>query len=157
MVKYDPKGWGAALGYDRINGGIATTFAGLTSSAKSDSRLMVNGYVNVGSVKIGGGVIRRNNEGLPTSPKSDLWYLGAAFPATPALTIDGTLARLDNKTSSDFNATLLAVRGLYKLSKRTTLYAQLGNIRNGSKSAISVSGGAPGSNPALDARSTSGP
>ena len=91
MAKYDPKGWGAALGYDRINGGIATTFGGLTSSARSDSRLLVNGYANIGTVKLAGGVIRRNNEGLPTSPKSNLWYVGAAFPATPALTIDGTL------------------------------------------------------------------
>lgn len=147
MFKYDPKDWGVALGYDRINGGTAATFAGLTSSSRSDSRLLVNGYVNVSNVKIGGGVIRRNNEGAPANPKSDLWYIGASYPVTPAFTLDGTLAKLDNKTGSDFDATLLAVRGLYKLSKRTTLYAQVGNINNGSSVSFSVSGGAPGSNP----------
>lgn len=148
MLKYDPKGWGVALGYDRINGGIATTFGGLTSSSKSDSRLLVNGYANVGTVKLAAGVIRRNNEGAAAAnPKSDLWYVGASYPVSQALTIDGTLSKLDNKTGSDFDATLLTLRGLYKLSKRTTLYAQLGTIRNGSKSAISVSGGAAGSNP----------
>lgn len=155
MAKYDPKGWGVALGYDRINGRAvpvtvppSPVFGGLDSSSKSDTRVLLNGYFNVGSVKLAGGVIRRNNEGSAIRPKSDLWYAGASWPVTPALTIDGTLAKLDYKNGSNADATLFAVRSLYKLSKRTTLYAQLATIRNGSASAVSVSGGAPGSNPA---------
>jgi predicted porin len=154
MLKYDPKGWGAALGYDRINGGTAATFAGLTSSALSDSRLLVNGYVNVATVKIAGGLIRRNNEGNAARPKSDLWYIGAAYPVTPAWTIDGTLAKLSYKNVNNFNSTMLTVKSTYRLSKRTAVYGQLGTIRNGSLTNVSVSGGAPGSNTPLGGSQT---
>ncbi|MGH8436277.1 MAG: porin [Pseudomonas sp.] len=160
LVKYDTKGWGAALAYDKINGRTPASAtdvvlpAGLTSSSKSDARLMVNGYVNLADLKIGGGVIRRSNDGSATRPKSDLWYLAAAYPLSSAWTIDGTLAKLSYKNINNFDSTLLAVRSLYKLSKRTTLYAQLGTIRNDSLSNVSVSGGAPGSNPALGGSQT---
>ena len=153
MVKYDTKAWGAALAYDQIKGRTlgaapdAVFPAGLDSSAKSDSRLVLNGYVNLGNVKIGGGVIRRNNEGSAIRPKSDLWYLGAAYPLSSAWTIDGTLAKLNYRNVDNYDATLLALRSLYKLSKRTTLYTQIGTTRNQSLSNVSVSSGAPGSNP----------
>lgn len=160
MVKYDTKTWGAALAYDKLNGRTPASAtdvvlpAGLTSSSKSDARLMVNGYVNLADFKIGGGVIRRNNDGSATRPKSDLWYLGAAYPVSSAWTIDGTVAKLRYKNVNNFDSTLLAVRSLYKLSKRTTLYAQIGTIRNDSLVNVSVSGGAPGSNPALGGSQT---
>jgi predicted porin len=155
LVKYDTKTWGAALAYDKINGRMPASAtdvvlpAGLTSSSKSDSRLMVNGYVNFADIKVGGGVIRRNNDGSATRPKSDLWYLAAAYPLSSAWTIDGTFAKLSYKNINNFDSTLLTVRSLYKLSKRTTAYAQIGKIRNDSLVNVSVSGGAPGSNPAL--------
>ena len=160
MVKYDTKAWGAALAYDQIKGRTlgaapdAVFPAGLDSSAKSDSRLVLNGYVNLGKVKIGGGVIRRDNEGSAIRPKSDLWYLGAAYPLSSAWTIDGTLAKLNYRNVDNYDATLLALRSLYKLSKRTTLYAQIGTIRNQSLSNVSVSSGAPGSNPAAGGSQT---
>lgn len=160
LVKYDTKTWGAALAYDKINGRTPASAtdvvlpAGLTSSSKSDSRLMVNGYVNLADLKIGGGVIRRNNDGSATRPKSDLWYLAAAYPLSSAWTIDGTVAKLSYKSINNFDSRLLAMRSLYKLSKRTTLYAQIGTIRNDSLTNVSVSGGAPGSNPALGGSQT---
>lgn len=160
LLKYDTKAWGAALAYDVLNGRTPANAtdvvlpAGLTSSSKSDARLMVNGYVKFADLKIGGGVIRRKNDGSATRPNSDLWYLGAAYPVTAALTIDGTVAKLSYKDVDNFDATLLAVRALYKLSKRTTLYTQIGAINNESLSNISVSGGAPGSNPALGGSQT---
>ena len=160
MVKYDTRTWGAAVAYDKLNGRTPSSAtdlllpAGLTSSSKSDARLMLGGHVNLTSVKLAGGVIRRNNDGSATRPKSDLWYLGASYPVSPALTIDGTVARLGYKNAADANATLLTVRSLYKLSKRTTLYGMIGTIRNGSLSNITVSGGGPGSNPALGGSQT---
>ena len=160
MVKYDTRAWGAALAYDKQNGRTPASAtdvvlpAGLTSSSKSDARLTVNGYVNLASVKLGGGVIRRNNEGSATRPKSDLWYVGAAYPVSPAWTIDGTVAKLHYKNIDNYDSTLLAVRSLYRLSKRTTTYVQFGAIRNDSLTNVSVSGGAPGSNPALGGSQT---
>lgn len=159
LLKYDSKTWGAALAYDEMKGrtlGAApdAVFAGLTSSSKSDTRLTVNGYVKLAGMKIAGGVVRRNNDGSTTKPKSDLWFLGAAYPLSSAWTVDGTVARLSYKDVDNSDASLLAVRALYKMSNRTTLYAQVGTIRNDSLSNVSVSGGAPGSNPALGGSQT---
>ena len=160
MVKYDTKAWGAAVAYDKLNGRTPASAtdvvlpAGLTSSSKFDSRLTVNGYVNFASLKVGAGVIRRNNEGSATRPKSDLWYLGASYPLSSAWTIDGTLAKLSYKNANDFDSTLLTARALYKLSKRTTAYAQIGTIRNDSLANLSVSSGAAGSNPPLGGSQT---
>lgn len=153
LVKYDTPSWGTALAYDTMNGrtvGAApdAVFGNLNSSNKSDSRLSLNGYVKFASLKVGGGVIRRDNEASATRPKSDLWYVGASYPLTPSLTLDGTLAKLSYKNVDHYDATLLAMRALYSLSKRTTLYAQAGWIRNESLSNVSVSSGAAGSNPA---------
>ena len=154
MVKYDTASWGAAVGYDTLTGrtvGAApdAVFGGLNSSSKSDSRVMLNGYAKFSDVKLAGGLIRRTNDGSATKPKSNLWYVGASYPLSPAWTIDGTYARLSYKDIANSDSSLLAVRSLYKMSKRTTLYAQLGAISNGSLANVSVSGGAPGSNPAL--------
>lgn len=159
LVKYDTASWGAALAYDTMKGrtpGAApdAVFAGLTSSDKSDSRLSLNGYVKFAALKVGGGVLRRHNDGSATKPKSDLWYVGASYPLTSAWTVDGTLAKLSYKDTDNSDSTLLALRSLYKLSKRTTLYAQVGRIHNESLANVSVSGGAAGSNPALGGSQT---
>jgi len=153
MAKYDSAGWGMALAYDNQNGRTTAgptdvVFGNLNSSSKSDSRLSANGYVKLGSVKVGGGLMRRDNEGDAVKPRSDLWYLGASYPITPALTLDGQWLTLRYKGADDYDATLLAARLAYSLSKRTALYAQVGHIRNDRLSAVSVSGGAAGSNPA---------
>lgn len=159
MAKYDAPTWGAALAYDlqhgrSLTGGTDAVFAGLTSSDKTDARLSVNGYVKLGDAKLAAGVIRRDNDGSATRPKSNLWYVGASYAVTPAWTVDGTVARLAYKDVDNFDSTLYAVRALYKFSKRTTVYGQLGHIRNQSLAAVSVSGGAPGSNPAAGGKQT---
>ncbi|MEO5797528.1 MAG: porin [Rhodoferax sp.] len=152
LAKYDTSTWGAALGYDLQHGRTLTSatdsvFNGLNSSATTDARLSVNGYAKFGDAKLAAGVIRRNNEGSTTKPKSDLWYLAASYAISPAWTVDGTVARLAYKDYANSDSTLVAVRALYKLSKRTTVYGQLGHISNQSLAAVSVSGGAAGSNP----------
>ena len=156
MAKYDSAGWGVAVAYDRQNGRTTTgptdlVFGNLNTSDKTDSRLSLNGYVKLGSAKVGGGVLRRDNDGDAVKPRSDLWYLGASYPITPALTVDGQWLTLRYKNASDRDATLLAARLVYSLSKRTAVYTQIGHIRNDRLSAVSVSGGAAGSNPAAGA------
>lgn len=144
LVKYDTPGWGVAFAHDRINGGPGA-FAGLTSSSLSDSRTILNGYVKFGPAKVGGGVIRRDNEASAT-PKSNLYYLGGAYSVTPAFTLDAEVLKLDVKNSAN-EATLFAVRGLYSFSRRTVGYVTAGHISNDGTFNVSVSGGAPGSNP----------
>lgn len=154
LVKYDTKAWGAALAYDTMRGRTPTSAtdlllpAGLTSSGKSDSRLSASGYVNISDVKIAGGLIARDNDGNPNLSRSNLWYLGATYSITPNLTLDGQWLALKYKNDSAFDASMLVARAVYSFSKRTAVYTQVGHINNKSKSSVSVSAGAPGSNPA---------
>lgn len=149
LMKYDAPAWGAAVAVDEIRGG-AGAFAGLTSGALKDTRISVNGYVKLGDAKIGGGLIRRDNDASAATPRSDLWYLGASYLVTPLVTIEGEALQLRFKGSAN-KSTLVAARATYHLSKRTALYATLGHIDNAGALALSVSGGAPGSSPAAGA------
>ena len=154
MAKYDTPTWGAALANDRQHGrnvGPApdAIFGGLTSSSKSDNRLIVNGWVKLSQTKIGGGVIHRQNDGLPTRSKSDMWHLGVLHPITPQFDLSAQWVGLRYSGASAYNANLISVRGTYNLTKRTAAYAQAAYISNNSNAAVSVSGGAPGSNPAV--------
>ena len=145
LVKYDSAPWGAALAIDEIRGGPGA-FSGLTSSAMKDKRLSVNGYVNLGALKIAGGLLRRDNDANALAPRSDLWYIGSVYPLTPVLTIDAELFKFKLKSGSN-DATLFAARATYLLSRRTVLYASLGHIANDAASTLSVSAGAAGSSP----------
>jgi predicted porin len=148
MVKYDQPNWGIAGAIDQLHGGAGSWAAlGLTSSALTDRRSTLNGYVRFGGLKVAGGMIKRHNEGSTTTPRSDLYFLGASYAFTPAFSVDAQLAQLKFKESAN-KARLGIVRANYSLSKRTTLYAAFGRIDNDGTLAISVSGGAPGSNPA---------
>lgn len=151
MAKYDTANWGVSAAYDRLNGGPGA-FAGLTSSSLSDSRATLNGYVKFGQVKVGAGVIHRNNEASAT-PKSDLYFIGGNYAVTPAFTFDAEVFRLDTKDSPN-DATLVAARATYNFSKRTAGYATVGHIANSGALNLSVSGGAAGSNPAAGSAQT---
>ena len=145
LSKYDTSTWGAALAIDEIRGG-AGAFAGLTSGALKDTRASANGYVKLGQAKVAAGLIRRENDGSATTPKSNLWYLGASYLVTPLVTLEAELLQLRFK-GSDNRASLAAARMTYNLSKRTAVYATLGHIDNAGTLSLSVSAGAPGSNP----------
>jgi predicted porin len=139
LAKYDSPKWGAAVAYDTMNGGPNAAF-GLNSSSKSDERLSVNGYVMVTTVKVGGGLLRRDNEGS-TLPRSDLWYFGASVPFAKTFVFDGQVLHYDLKDSSN-DANMIAVRLVDNLSRRTAVYVTAGYIDNRDNSAISVSGSA---------------
>lgn len=145
LLKYDAPAWGVALAVDEMRGG-AGAFAGLASGALTDTRVAANGYAKLGAWKLGGGLIRRNNEASLATPRSDLWYAGATYSATPQWAVDGQLMRLTFKGSAN-QATLAVLRATYNLSNRTAVYASVGRIDNEGASAFSVSGGQAGSNP----------
>ena len=145
LVKYDAPTWGAALAVDEMRGG-AGAFAGLVSSAMTDTRVSANGYAKLGAFKLGAGVIRRDNEASVATPRSDLVYLGAAYTVSPQLVVDGELFRLKFKGSAN-KSTMAAVRATYNLSKRTAVYATAGRINNDGAMALSVSSGQAASNP----------
>lgn len=151
MAKYDSPGWGVALANDKLYGrtvGAApdAVFGGLNSSGKSDTRLVLNGYARFAGVKLGGGVLRRTNDGSAIQPKSDLWHVGVSAPFG-SWVLDAQVLKLKYKNIGDRDSTLFAARGSYNFSKRTAAYVQAARIRNDALAAVSVSGGAPGSNP----------
>lgn len=147
LVKYDAPSWGTAFAIDELRGGAGGA-GGLASSALTDTRTVLNGYVKVGASKITAGLIRRDNEGSAATPKSDLYWIGASYPVTSKFTIDGQVFRLDFKDSAN-QATLFAARGTYSLSKRTAVYGTLGRIGNDGTLALSASAGtAAGAAPA---------
>lgn len=141
MLKYDAPAWGVALAADEMRGG--TGALGLGSSALTDRRISLNGYAKVGGAKIGVGLLSRDNEGSVLTPRSDLWYVGASYPVSPTVTVDGQVFRLKYKDSAN-QALLVALRGTYQLSKRTAVYATAGSIDNRGTLTGSVSGGAAG-------------
>jgi predicted porin len=145
LAKYDSTAWGAALAIDELRGGPGA-FANLTSSAQKDTRVSVNGYVNLADFRLAAGLIRRDNGASPLTARSDLWYVGAVYAPISLLKIEAEVFRLAFNGSGN-RATLVATRATYSLSKRTALYATLGHIDNHDLLALSVSGGAAGSNP----------
>lgn len=152
LAKYDTAQWGLSAAVDEIRGG-AGAFAGLTSSAMTDRRSTVAGWGKWGDLKVGAGLIARRNEASATTPRSTLWYVGAAYPITPQFVLDGQVFKLDYKNSAN-QATLLALRGTYHLSKRTAVYATAGHIANDGSLALSVSNAAAGGAPAAGGSQT---
>jgi len=145
LAKYDSANWGLALAVDEIRGGAAA-FAGLTNSALKDRRSTAAGWVKFDALKLGAGLISRRNDASATTPRSDLWYAGAAYSITPTFVLDGEFFKLDFKDSAN-QATLFALRGTYNLSKRSAVYATAGRIANDGTLATSVSNAAAGGAP----------
>lgn len=145
MLKYDTPTWGVAGSIDRLNGGPGA-FAGLIRSDLTDTRKQLSGYVKLGSIKLGGGIVQRENEGSALFPKSNLVHMGVSWTVNPTLQLDAALhnIRFSNTANKANRAT---VRGIYSLSKRTALYASYSHIDNSGTLSLPVSAGAPGSNP----------
>lgn len=148
LVKYDAPAWGASLAVDEIRGGVGSwALNGLTDSDKKDRRVNVGGYAKFGALKVGGGLLTRTNDGSKAlkadgsiAKRNNMWYVGASYPVTPKVTVDGEVFHLKYKDSAD-KSLMFAVRGTYALSKRTAVYATAGSIDNSGAQTLSVSNG----------------
>ena len=148
--------WGAGLNYasgpfavgavyDQINGNVAATdtFAG-TADLK-EQRATIAGTYAVGPAKLFAGY-RWYKTNIPASREGDLrtnlYWLGAGYQATPALTLTGaayyqTIRNLEfvnaatGQPLSTRNPWLFVVGADYALSKRTDAYLNLAYAKNG--------------------------
>lgn len=137
VVLYENKWGGVSAAYDALSGGPGA-FAGLTNSSLSDKRFSLSGYALLPRSKVGMGWLRRSNDGSST-PRSDLVYAGIAYDLTPSFTLSGQAYYI--KYHNSYNkAFLYAIRGMYALSKRSSVYATAGYIDNGGKLAAAVDG-----------------
>jgi len=66
--------------------------------------------------------------------------VGVSHPIGPALSLDAELSRSSVKDSPNA-ATMFSVRTVYRLSKRSAIYAMAGQVRNSGTSAVSLSAG----------------
>lgn len=140
-VKYDTKQWGMVAAYDRYNGGVGASAAfGPTSSAQSDARGHLGGYARFGELKLAGGYVRRDNQGDRATPRSGIAYLGVSYLWSPLLVIDAQAAKKTIR-NADRDATLLAIRANYLLSKRSSVYVMAGHLNNDGNSAVALSAG----------------
>jgi predicted porin len=139
LLGYDNKRFGATASYDILYGNVGAA-GGLTSSKNSDRRTTLNLYAMLGKAKLGGGVIDRETKAVTGVTKSDLYYLGASYPATEFVTVDGQLAQRNIK-GSNADVTMLVARATYALSKRTAVYAAIGRMKNDGLSAVALDAG----------------
>jgi predicted porin len=137
LLKYTGNNWGGAAAYERNNGGTSATYGGLTSPNISDSRFVMGGYFNVRGARFGAGWIMRTDEGIAT-PRSDLVWLTGTVPVAPTVSIDGMLAELKYEHSEN-KAVVEVLRGVYLLSKTTSLYVTAEHIQNSGKLALAAS------------------
>lgn len=144
LLAYDSSGYGITGAYDILYGNAGAA-GGLTSSNYHDERSSLNGYVMLGTAKLGLGTVQRKIH-TAVDTKSALYYLGVSYPFGTAWVLDAQAARLDIRRSPN-DSTLLTARMSYKLSKRSSLYASLGHMDNNGAAAIAVDAGgtiAPG-------------
>lgn len=143
MAQYEVNGWGGSVAYETQHGGTAATFGGLTSPELTDTRTTVNAYYKKDDIRAAVGWMKRDNEGSATTPKSDLYWVTAAWPvAGTSFVVDGMVAALDY-AASDNGALLLTLRGTYHLSRRTALYLSAAQIDNDGTLALAVTSQAP--------------
>ncbi|MGU7785070.1 porin [Burkholderia sp. PU8-34] len=147
MLRYDTDTWGVSTSYERIFGGPTAT-AGLSSSHLHDSRATLNAYGSIGNLTIGGGAVRRINDGNPVNRQSDLLYIGASYLITPAVRFVVQGGKLSYKSSDD-TSEVVAARISYSISKLTSVYLMGGHVWNHGLAKVPVSGSSPiGADPA---------
>lgn len=138
LLGYDNSKFGVYSSYD-IMYGNTTANDGLNSSDKSDQRFTLSAYSMLGATKVGAGIIERRKSAA-VDYKTRLWFLGASYPISPSLVLDGQVARFKEK-NSDNSATLLVARLTYNLSKRTSVYTSIGQMNNSGKAKFALDAG----------------
>ncbi|KWK66857.1 porin [Burkholderia ubonensis] len=146
MVKYEAANWGIAGAFDRNYGGGGAG-SPLPSSAQTDTRAVINGYVKFGTATIGGGFLHRINHGelAPgvVDANSNFWWLGATYLPVPQIVLDAQYGHL-TVSGHDAGASVIAARAMYLLSKRSAVYVTAGHIFNQRSSVLTIDGGTAG-------------
>ncbi|MGK5021281.1 porin [Janthinobacterium lividum] len=138
MLAYDSKGFGVSASYDVMHGNVGAA-GGMSSSDNTDKRSTLNAYVMVGPTKIGAGIVERKLRASTGALDSDLYYLGFNY-RFDAFVLDAQVAHRDTKASAS-DVTMLAARLTYNLSKRTAVYAAVGQMKNKGTSAVALDAG----------------
>jgi predicted porin len=141
LLGYDNQRYGVTVSYDRLYGNTGAD-GFLTTSDSYDQRTTLSGYVDIGGVRIGTGVIERKRRAAAAENnlESDQYYLGATYPLADALILQGEVGRLDIKNSVS-DSTVTVVRLIYSLSKSTALHGSIGHMANSGQAAMPLDAG----------------
>jgi predicted porin len=144
--------WGEQAGgqivYDELRGGpgaLANSAAFdpsspvlLPNSEDKTTRYMAGGYVQLGDVKIAGGVVHRRTRTAATY-ETNIYYGGFSYPIRVDVRFDGEVSRIT--TTDQKNANYYVLRSTYLVSKRTSIYSMLAFMQNNSRASYSVGSG----------------
>ncbi|PUA18870.1 porin [Glaciimonas sp. PCH181] len=105
----------------------------------TSKELILGGVWTIDKLRLFAGYENLSAPDAPTNApdKVNHYWLGANYQITPALTLIGSVFRV-NANNGGGNANLLMGGVTYSLSKRTMLYASLGTVRNSSNANFSV-------------------
>ena len=130
--------------YDQMNGNVAPTQFAAGTAAQKEQRATVAGTYAYGPAKLFAGYrwYKSNIEAGNGDLRTNLYWLGAGYQATPALTLTGAAYYQTVKNLALVNATtgaslstrnpwLFVVGADYALSKRTDAYLNLAYAKNG--------------------------
>jgi predicted porin len=155
-VEFEGGSWGVAVSHEKLNGGTANTFGGLTSPERTDTRTVLGGYYLIkGGPKLAAGWIDRKNLGNASTPKSDMYWLQAVgIPLGGSFFADALVAELKYENSAN-KASLINLRGRYVLSQDTTLYVAVSNMDNSGTLALPATASTPAPAPKAGEKQTS--
>jgi predicted porin len=119
--------------YDRQNGATVAT------QNDKDVRMGVGLTAIFKPMKLYAAYERRSQDVGVRSTDTDLYWIGAGFPVTPALTVTANAYVLDPQGPGN-RSSMLVVYGSYGLSKRTSLYTMLALAKNQALARISPGG-----------------
>ncbi|MBI2732735.1 MAG: porin, partial [Aquabacterium sp.] len=155
-VKYAAGPLSAGLGYENAKDEVA----GGATSTKANATLVYAGY-DFGAAKVTG---YYNAETRPVafvaSGERRLTVLGAkvAVPFTPEFTLIAGLStarNVEGSVAGDDNVQITTIKGVYNLSKRTSVYGMFTNVNNDTATGVGVGVGVGGLS-AADGKTTRG-
>lgn len=139
--------FGLGVVYDQSNGTAASNASFAAQNAAADTkeqRATIAGSYAFGPAKLYAGY-RWYHANFATvagagNLRSNLYWLGAGYQATPALTLTGTAYYQQFKNSGTGNPWLFVVGTDYALSKRTDAYFNVAYAKNSNGSTLGVAG-----------------
>lgn len=123
---------GASIAYDEQRGNTGDT-DGLTTPQQKHMRMLANGYLAFGPVKLGGGWYGQKIEAA-RDETINIYFAGVTWFVTPAV---GLVAQVDRQiVSRSNNSTLYIARAEYNFSKATAAYVMYAYMNNSATAAV---------------------
>lgn len=125
-ARYAGGPFGVGLVVDRVNSGVAAK----ANAGDMDQRVALAANYKFGEATVFGGYRRLKSDVAGTNGvRSDYYWSGLTYNATPALKLTGAIYH-NNIKNTEADPSLFVLNADYSLSKRTDLYASLGYAKN---------------------------